>query len=100
MDVDRSPIEGVPNLAIEVISPGNSAQDMLTKDMLTKVHQYLNAGCQAVWFFHPKLKVVEVYDANGIREVAAPAPLEEEKLFGAHKYSLPLVPVFDEDVRK
>jgi Uma2 family endonuclease len=95
MDVDSSPIEGVPNLAIEVISPGNSAQDMLTK-----VHQYLHAGCQAVWFFHPKLKVVEVYDANGIREVAAPASLEEKNLFGAHKYSLPLVPVFDEDVRK
>ena len=100
MDVDSSPIEGVPNLAIEVISPGNSARVILTKDMFAKVHQYLDAGCQAVWFFHPKLKVVEVYDANSIREVAAPASLEEENLFGAHKYSLPLLPVFDDDVRK
>lgn len=43
MDADRSPIDGVPDLAIEVVSPTNSAQDMLTK-----VHQYLEAGCRAV----------------------------------------------------
>lgn len=63
MDVDRSPVDGVPHLAIEVISPGNSAQDMLKK-----VHQYLNAGCQAVWVFYPNLKVVEVHDSGGTRE--------------------------------
>lgn len=91
MDVDTSPIEGVPNLAVEVVSPGNSAQDMLTK-----VHQYLDAGCQAVWVFYPKLKIVEIYDISGIREVAAPASLNEEKIFGGHKYSLPLTAVFDD----
>ncbi len=89
MDVDVSPIEGVPNLAVEVVSPGNSAQDMLTK-----VHQYLDAGCQAVWVFYPKLKIVEIYEPNVIRELAAPASLDEEKLFGRHKYSLPLAAVF------
>ena len=91
MDVDTSPIEGVPNLAVEVISPGNSAQDMLTK-----VHQYLDAGCQAVWVFYPKLKLVEIHDANGTREVATPASLDEEGLFGGYKYSLPLTLVFDD----
>ena len=91
MDVDVSPIDGVPNLVVEVISPGNSAQDMLTK-----IHQYLDAGCQAVWVFYPKLKVVEIHDANGIREVGAPSSLEEERLFGGHKYSLSLTSVFDD----
>lgn len=95
MDVDRSPIEGVPNLAVEVISPSNSAQDMLTK-----VHQYLDAGCQAVWVVYPKLKVVEIHDSNGTREIAAPAALQEEKLFGNKPYSLPLIPIFDEDITK
>lgn len=95
MDVDRTPIEGVPNLAIEVISPSNSAQDMLTK-----VHQYLDAGCQAVWVFYPNLKLVEVHDLQGTREVAAPASLQEDKLFAGHPYLLPLSPIFEEDVTK
>ena len=95
MDVDLSPIDGAPNLAIEVISPSNSAQDMLTK-----VHQYLYAGCQAVWVFYPNLKVVQVHDSLGTREIAAPASLHEEKLFGDTLYSLPLTPIFDEDITK
>lgn len=95
MDVDRSPVDGVPDLAIEVISPKNSAQDMLKK-----VHQYLDAGCRAVWVFYPNLKVVAVYDAGRIHEVVAPAALQEEKLFPGHSYSLPLGPVFEEDMTK
>lgn len=95
MDVDRSPVDGVPDLAIKVVSPSNSAERMLKK-----VHQYLGAGCRAVWVFYPNLKVVEVYDAGGIREVAAPANLKEEKLFPGHSYSLPLEYVFDDDITK
>jgi len=95
MDVDRTPIEGAPDLAIEVISPGNSAQDMLTK-----IHQYLEAGCQAVWVFYPNLKLVEVHDLQGTREVAAPAALRDDKLFAGHTYLLPLSPIFEEDVTK
>lgn len=45
MDVDRSPIKGPPDLAVEVVSPANSAQDMLAN-----IHQCLESGCQAVWF--------------------------------------------------
>jgi Uma2 family endonuclease len=95
MDVDRSPLEGAPNLAVEVISPSNSAQEMLKK-----VHQYLDARCQAVWVFYPNLKLVEIYDTNGIREVAAPNSLQEEKLFGGNLFSLPLASVLDEDITK
>lgn len=95
MDVDRSPVDGAPNLAIEVISPSNSA-----RDMLKKVHQYLDAGCHAVCVFYPNLKVVEMYDAGGIREVAAPSNLQEDTVFPGHRYSLPLEYVFDDDIRK
>lgn len=95
IDVDRSPIEAAPDLAIEVVSPTNSAQDMLTK-----VHQYLEAGSKAVWMFYPKLRVVEVHDSQGIREVAAPACLEDDKVFAGLSYSLPLSPIFDEDITK
>lgn len=95
MDIDSSPIEGVPNLAIEVISPGNSAQDMLTK-----IHQYLDAGCQAVWVFYPKLKTVEIHDRRGIREVSAPSLLEEDAIFAGHFYSIPLSAIFEDDITK
>lgn len=95
MDVDRSPIEGVPNLAIEMISPSNSAQDMFTK-----IHQYLDAGCQAVWVFYPKLKAVEVHDKHGIREVSAPSSLEDDTIFAGHSYSMPLSAIFEDDVTK
>ena len=43
MNVDKSPIEGVPDFAIKVVSESNLAQDMLTR-----VHQYLAAGAKAV----------------------------------------------------
>lgn len=43
IDIDRSPIECAPALAIEVISPTNLAQDTRKK-----IRQYLRAGCQAV----------------------------------------------------
>lgn len=95
IDVDRSPIDGAPDLAIEVVSAGNSAEDMFTK-----VHQYLHAGSLAVWVFYPNLKVVEIHDKKGTREVAAPASLEDTTIFAGRSYALPLGPVFDDDITK
>jgi Uma2 family endonuclease len=43
IDINRSPVNGAPALAIEVVSPSNLAQDMLKK-----VSQYLMAGSSAV----------------------------------------------------
>jgi Uma2 family endonuclease len=95
IDVDRSPIDGVPDLAIEVVSPSNSAEDMMKK-----VHQYLDAGAKTVWVFYPNLKLVEIHDEKGIRQASAPASLREEQLFCGHVFFLPLTPVFDEDITK
>lgn len=92
LDIDTSPIEGVPDLAVEVVSPSNSAQDMLTK-----VHQYLAAGSQSVWVFYPNLRVVEIHDKKGIREIAASAVLEEHTVFQGLIFKLSLADVFDED---
>lgn len=91
-DIDTSPIEGVPDLAVEVVSPSNSAQDMLTK-----VHQYLAVGSQAVWVFYPNLRVVEIHDKQGTREIAASAVLEEHTVFHGLIFKLSLSDVFDED---
>jgi len=92
-DVDRSPFEGTPTLAVEVISPSNSAEDMLLK-----VHQYLNAGCKAVWVAYPVLRSLVVHDSGGMREFTD--SLEETRLFGGLKFVLPLDYVFDPDITK
>lgn len=39
-------------------------------------------------------------DSNGLREIAAPNPLQDNVVFGGHPYSLPLSPVFDQDITK
>ena len=45
-----------PNLAVEVMSPGNTA-----REMEEKVALYFAAGARAVWVFNPKKRNVAVY---------------------------------------
>jgi Uma2 family endonuclease len=92
LDLDRSPLEGAPALAIEVISPSDSAQDMLKK-----VCQYLEAGAQAVWLLYPTLRLAEIYDGAGIRTVTALGSIREEKLFPGLVFLLSLAEVFEPD---
>jgi Uma2 family endonuclease len=49
-------IEGQPVLAVEVLSPSDT-QD----DVLEKVQDYLDAGVPHVWLVEPKFKTVTVY---------------------------------------
>ena len=64
---DRVATEGVPegywpfapDLAVEVISPRDRFDEVLTK-----VQEYLRAGTRLVWVFHPRTKTVTVYRAN------------------------------------
>jgi Uma2 family endonuclease len=91
IDVDRSPVEGAPALAVEVISPGNLAQDTLKK-----VGQYLSAGTDVVWVVYPALRLVEVHKSGSILQVKDPDSLVEEKLFG-RRFSLSLAALFSKD---
>jgi len=59
IDLDQH-IPGAPDLAVEVVSPSDSAQDLNKK-----VKQYLNAGCQVVWVVYPLTREVEVFEAGG-----------------------------------
>ncbi len=45
-----------PDIAVEVLSPGNTA-----KEMAEKLHDYFNAGARLVWFVDPKKRQVEVF---------------------------------------
>lgn len=64
VDLDQTPIEGAPTLAIEVISPSNSAEDTAGR-----VRAYLAAGCRTVWVVYPGLRLVEVHDQGGVTDV-------------------------------
>jgi Uma2 family endonuclease len=59
-----------PMLAVEVVSPGNTASDMEKK-----VNQYLSAGGLEVWLLYPDTRRLYVY-SRGTRDA---------KLFEAHE---------------
>jgi Uma2 family endonuclease len=55
----------VPDLAVEVTSPTDSAEDQLQK-----VAEYFQAGVRLVWVVYPKVRCIHVYEAwNRIRVV-------------------------------
>jgi Uma2 family endonuclease len=95
LDIHHTPIEGAPTLAVEVISPGNSAVDTRKK-----LSQYLAAGTQAVWLVYPDLRLIEIHDRAGVREFTEPHLLSEEKLFGGTTFSLSLTALFDQNPKK
>lgn len=51
---------GAPDLAVEVVSPNDSADEIQQK-----VNEYLQYGTKAVWVFYPKSKTIAVHTANG-----------------------------------
>lgn len=58
----RGYFPGAPDLAVEVVSPGDSAQEVRDK-----VTDWLGAGAQAVWVVYPARQTVEVHEADGTR---------------------------------
>jgi len=93
IDRDRSPIEGAPALAVEVISPSNRAEDTVAK-----VHQYLDAGSISVWLVYPKMRLVEIhFRANQVlsrRDIREPDLITDDSLFPG--FSMSLSYVFDD----
>jgi Uma2 family endonuclease len=47
---------GAPDLAVEVLSPGDAAQEVEEK-----VHEYLESGASMVWVVNPRHQTVAVY---------------------------------------
>jgi Uma2 family endonuclease len=48
--------EGAPDLAVEVVSPSDSAEDLQIK-----VKQYLQYGAKQVWILYPKTQNIHVF---------------------------------------
>jgi Uma2 family endonuclease len=56
LDVDRVPIAGAPDIAVEVISPTERASDSHEK-----VRSYLRSGTREVWQVYPKSLTVQIH---------------------------------------
>ena len=73
--------EGAPDLAIEIVSPGDDASDLREK-----VKQYLDAGALAVWVVYPRTEQVEVYTSgNTARILGIEDTLEAPELLPGFK---------------
>lgn len=53
-----------PDLAVEVVSPGDTAADIRDK-----VDLYLAAGTRLVWVIYPSLRAVDVYRPDGTAQI-------------------------------
>jgi Uma2 family endonuclease len=68
---------GVPLLAIEVLSPSTARRDREVKR-----RRLLAAGTAEVWIIDPVAEVVEVYDAEGVRNARGDASIASEAVPG------------------
>jgi len=55
----EGPILGMPDLAVEILSPGQSEKYLLDKALL-----YLRYGAQVVWLIYPTKRLVEVLSST------------------------------------
>lgn len=53
-----NPIDVVPNVALEVVSPSDFAEDVLAK-----AYEYLRAGVELVWVIYPRQRQLFAYTA-------------------------------------
>jgi Uma2 family endonuclease len=80
-------IAGPPNLAIEVVSPSETAIHLKTK-----VDTYLANGSRSVWTVFPDAKSVVVYSGNSMGEYKADQNIEDPFVPG---FSVPVASFFE-----
>jgi Uma2 family endonuclease len=68
--------EGGPDLAVEIVSPGDDASDLREK-----IKQYLNAGTSAVWVIYQRSRQIEIHTPDKtIRTLGVDDTLEAAEL--------------------
>ncbi len=87
LDPDE-PLEGAPDLAIEVVSPSDSKR-VLNK----KVRHFLDTGTAEVWMVYPDSREVNVVSTQGERWLGVEETLESPVLPGL---SLPVRSLFED----
>ncbi len=91
IDLERVPLPIAPDLAIEIVSKNDRADDLNLK-----VSQYLQAGVKAVWLFYPRTQLAYRYLAGKldpeVRSAKAGDRFDEPELLSG--LSLPLSEIF------
>lgn len=86
---DTDPWMVIPDLAIEVVSPSDFAEELRIK-----VKDYFQAGVRQVWVIYPRLALVDVYESlTAVRSWSATEELEGGAVFP--NLRLPLAPLFE-----
>jgi Uma2 family endonuclease len=92
IDLDQVPLPLAPDLAIEIVSKNDRADDLHLK-----VSQYLAAGAKAVWLLYPNTRLAYRYVAGKlepeVRSADAGHAFEEPELLPG--FSVPLALVFE-----
>ena len=70
-----APIEGAPDLAVEVISPSNTP-----REIDRRVSDYFAAGCMRVWLVYPEHREVYIHGLAGITRRRGDDVLEDTEL--------------------
>jgi Uma2 family endonuclease len=78
---------GAPLLAIEVVSPSDTA-----KHLKRKVNSYLQGGAKSVWIVFPEDHSVMVHTTDSVRELKADQRIEDSLLPG---FSTPVAAFFE-----
>lgn len=74
----------VPNLAVEVISPTNVANELLTK-----LHEYFRCGVELVWIVYPLFEQIYVYTSpTSVRILDRASDLDAGTLLPGFQLSL------------
>ena len=76
-----------PDIAIEVVSSEPAAV------LQAKIRLYLEHGTKAVWVAYPELRILHIYDAKGVRELAGKELLEAPEILPG--FSVPVAAFFE-----
>jgi len=84
-------IEGAPDLAVEVVSPNDTATEIQRK-----VTEYLRAGSQRVWVVWPEERSVTVHRPDGSAHTygAQEQLSSDDASFAAEGFGLPVADIF------
>jgi len=76
--------DGAPDLAVEIVSPGDDASDLREK-----IQQYLNAGTSVVWVVYPRSRQIEIHTPDKtIRTLGIEDTLEARDLLPGFQLSV------------
>jgi Uma2 family endonuclease len=70
------PIEGAPDLAVEVVSPTNTP-----REISRRISDYFAAGCKRVWVLYSDEKEVYIHGLGGVVRRPGDELLEDPELF-------------------